>query len=123
METQSSGRYSVEGTVSDWVKVPFNEARYGRSTDVYDVDPNVCAGAVCENTWALVEDGVNRWVRDQRQAGVKPRDIKAMLAEYDVWDRYDHDGDGDFNEPDGYLDHSRSCTPAATRPTVTRSRA
>ncbi|HZI97201.1 MAG TPA: immune inhibitor A domain-containing protein [Actinomycetales bacterium] len=105
METQSSGRYSVEGTVSDWVKVPFNEARYGRSTDVYDVDPNVCAGAVCENTWALVEDGVNRWVRDQRQAGVKPRDIKAMLAEYDVWDRYDHDGDGDFNEPDGYLDH------------------
>ena len=29
-ETQSSGRYSVEGDVTDWVKVPFNEARYGR---------------------------------------------------------------------------------------------
>ena len=22
-----------------------------------------------------------------------------------MWDRYDFDGDGDFNEPDGYLDH------------------
>ena len=30
-EKQSSGRYSVDGTVSDWVKVPYNEARYGRS--------------------------------------------------------------------------------------------
>src|SRR5690606_36089829 len=29
-ETQSSGRYSVEGTVTDWVRVPYNEARYGR---------------------------------------------------------------------------------------------
>ena len=24
---------------------------------------------------------------------------------FDVWDRYDFDGDGNFNEPDGYLDH------------------
>ncbi len=30
-ERQSSGRYSVSGEVTDWVKVPFNEARYGRS--------------------------------------------------------------------------------------------
>ena len=22
-----------------------------------------------------------------------------------MWDRYDYDGDGDFNEPDGYIDH------------------
>ncbi|HEY9378452.1 MAG TPA: immune inhibitor A domain-containing protein, partial [Jiangellaceae bacterium] len=27
------------------------------------------------------------------------------LATFDVWDRYDHDGDGNFNEPDGYIDH------------------
>ena len=25
--------------------------------------------------------------------------------QFDVWDRYDFDGDGNFNEPDGYLDH------------------
>ena len=29
-ETQSSGRYSVEGDVTEWVKVPFNQALYGR---------------------------------------------------------------------------------------------
>ncbi len=30
-EKQSSGRYSVDGQVTDWVKVRYNEARYGRS--------------------------------------------------------------------------------------------
>ena len=29
-ERQSSGRYSVEGDVTEWVKVPYNEALYGR---------------------------------------------------------------------------------------------
>ena len=24
---------------------------------------------------------------------------------FDQWDRYDYDGDGNFNEPDGYIDH------------------
>ena len=27
---QSSGKYSIDGDVTEWVKVPFNEARYGR---------------------------------------------------------------------------------------------
>ena len=29
---QSSGRYTIEGDVIDWVKVPYNEARYGYNT-------------------------------------------------------------------------------------------
>ena len=29
-ERQSSGRYSVDGDVTEWVKVPFNQALYGR---------------------------------------------------------------------------------------------
>src|SRR4051812_46727515 len=49
-ETQSSGRYSVDGTVTDWVKVKYNEARYGRSgddpTDDNGDDPNVCSSNV-----------------------------------------------------------------------------
>ncbi|MEU8182577.1 immune inhibitor A domain-containing protein, partial [Micromonospora sp. NPDC049047] len=28
-EAQSSGRYTVDGEVTDWVKVRYNEARYG----------------------------------------------------------------------------------------------
>jgi len=88
--TQSSGRYTVDGTVSDWVKVEYNQARYGRED----------SGA-----WYLVQDAVNNWVADQEAQGKSAEEIRASLAEYDQWDRYDFDGDGNFNEPDGYLDH------------------
>ncbi|HEY9558508.1 MAG TPA: immune inhibitor A domain-containing protein, partial [Acidimicrobiales bacterium] len=98
-ERQSSGRYSVDGAVTDWVTVPYNEARYGRSNGY------PCADAVCDNTWNLVQDGMDAWVEQQLAAGRDDADIAAELASYDVHDRYDHDGDGDFNEPDGYVDH------------------
>ncbi|MFI6205308.1 immune inhibitor A domain-containing protein [Streptomyces sp. NPDC051041] len=93
-EKQSSGRYSIEGEVSDWVKVPYNEARYGSNKCV----PDNCA-------WYAVSDGVNAWYAQQKAAGRTDAQIKAQLAEYDQWDRYDFDGDGDFNEADGYIDH------------------
>ncbi|WP_282695580.1 immune inhibitor A domain-containing protein [Streptomyces sp. CC208A] len=95
-ERQSSGRYSVDGMVSDWVKVPYNEARYGS---------NYCGQSNCGNVWDVVRDGVNAWAADQKAKGKTDAEIKATLAQYDKWDRYDHDGDGDFNEPDGYIDH------------------
>ncbi|MFF8971571.1 immune inhibitor A domain-containing protein [Streptomyces sp. NPDC014995] len=91
-EKQSSGRYSVEGEVTDWVKVPYNEARYGSN--------DAPTGA-----WYAVQDGVNAWVAEREAAGDTPAEIKAELAEFDQWDRYDFDGDGDFNESDGYIDH------------------
>ncbi|MGW4976367.1 immune inhibitor A domain-containing protein [Streptomyces mirabilis] len=91
-EKQSSGRYSVDGEVTDWVKVPYNEARYGSN--------KASTGA-----WYAVQDGVTAWVADQKAAGRSDADIKADLAKYDQWDRYDYDGDGNFNEPDGYIDH------------------
>ena len=89
-ETQSSGRYTVDGTVSDWVKVKYNTARYGRDD---------------ASTWNLIQDATAQWVADQRTAGRTDAQIKQQLSEYDVYDRYDYDGDGDFNEPDGYIDH------------------
>ena len=98
-EAQSSGRYSVDGTVTNWVKVPYNEARYGRS------DGYPCEDNVCNNTWALVRDAVNTWEASQRAAGRTEAQITADLKSFDQWDRYDYDGDGDFNEPDGYIDH------------------
>ncbi len=98
-ERQSSGRYSVDGTVTDWVKVPYNEARYGRS-DGYPCDANVCS-----NTWALIRDAVDAWVADQKSKGRTDAEIKADLASYDVWDRNDYDDDSNFNEADGYIDH------------------
>ncbi|MCX4645168.1 immune inhibitor A domain-containing protein [Streptomyces sp. NBC_01446] len=95
-EKTSSGRYSVDGEVSDWVKVPYNEARYGS---------NYCGADNCPNVEDLVRDGVTAWVEQQKAAGKSDADIKADLSQYDQWDRTDHDNDGNFNEPDGYIDH------------------
>ena len=44
-------------------------------------------------------------VRDQVKQGKSLAEIKAYLAQFDKVDRYDFDHDGDFNEPDGYIDH------------------
>ncbi len=108
-EKQSSGRYSVEGEVTDWVKVKYNEARYGRSdddpTDANGDDPAVCASNVCPNTWDLLRDALDQWVVDQKAKGRTDTQIKADVAAFDQQDRYDYDGDGNFNEPDGYIDH------------------
>ena len=60
---------------------------------------------MCSNVWALVRDASNAWVADQKAKGRSDAQIAADLKAYDKWDRYDFDGDGDFNEPDGYLDH------------------
>ncbi len=95
-ERQSSGRYSVDGEVADWVKVPYNEARYGN---------NACGQTNCSSVWNVVSDGLNAWVAQQKAAGRTDAQIQADVKQFDQWDRYDFDGDGDFNEPDGYIDH------------------
>jgi immune inhibitor A len=110
LETQSSGRYSVDGKVTDWVKVKYNEARYGRSHDPVPAgqpgdDPAVCSASNCGNVHELIRDAANQWVKDQQAQGRTDEQIKADLAAFDEWDRYDHDNDGDFNEADGYIDH------------------
>jgi immune inhibitor A len=95
----SSNRYAVDGGVTDWVPVPFNAANYGS---------NYCGGIVCARTWLFVRDSLNSWYNAQLAAGKSNADINAELAKYDVWDRYDYDGDGNFDEPDGYIDHFQS---------------
>ena len=96
---ESSGRYTVRGDVTDWVRVPFNEANYGS---------NYCGGIVCARTWLFVRDAANAWYNAQIAAGKTPAEINAYLSQFDVWDRYDYDGDGNFNEPDGYIDTFQS---------------
>jgi immune inhibitor A len=95
-EQQSSNRYSVVGDVTAWVKVPFNEARYGR---------DICGGIVCSNTWQLIRDSMAYWVKGQIDSGKTLAEITAYLKTFDVQDRYDGDGDGKFDEPDGFIDH------------------
>jgi immune inhibitor A len=95
-ENQSSGRYSVDGTVTDWVKVPFNEALYGR---------NYCGDIVCNTSKALVRDALAVWVDNQLKSGQTMEQVRAYLKTFDQQDRYDIDGDGNFDEPDGVIDH------------------
>src|ERR1044071_2388177 len=95
---QSSNRYTVNGEVTDWVQVPFNEARYGT---------NLCGSIVCSTVWRFVNDSTDAWYTS-KLASMTSAQINAYLSQYDVWDRYDYDGDGNFNEPDGYIDHFQS---------------
>jgi len=92
---QSSGRYSVDGDVSDWVTVPYNEAAYGSNKYKNDA----------LGYWPFIQDTATAWYNAQIAAGKSKADIAAYLKTFDVWDRYDYDHDGNFNEPDGYIDH------------------
>ena len=58
---QSNGRFSANGDVSNWVKLPYNEARYGQNTS--------CGSNVCSTVWYLIRDAINQWVADQKAAG------------------------------------------------------
>lgn len=95
-ERQSSGRFSLDGQVTEWVKVPFNQARYGRDW---------CGGIVCNNTWFLLRDAMSLWTQERLDEGMTMAEITAYLSTFDVQDRYDFDGDGNFREPDGFIDH------------------
>ncbi|MHA7218947.1 immune inhibitor A domain-containing protein [Arthrobacter sp. MDT1-48-3] len=91
-EEMSSGRYTVDGDVSDWVTVPYNSASYGETESQADMT-------------RFVQDTANAWYDSQVAAGKTAAEIDAYLATFDQWDRYDFDKDGDFDEADGYIDH------------------
>ncbi len=86
-EQQSGGSYSVEGTVAGWYKAKNPAAYYGGnvpSPDGSDARPR-----------NLIAEALNAAAADPN----------VNLEEYDEWDRYDLDGDGDYLEPDGLVDH------------------
>jgi immune inhibitor A len=98
---QSSGAYDVTGEAGNvsganggWVGVPGNASLYGDNAIEY-------AGGA----WQFIEDSGNAWYADALQQLGSAAAVEAYLSQYDVWDRYDHDGDGNFDESDGYLDH------------------
>ncbi|MDW7660925.1 MAG: immune inhibitor A [Bacillota bacterium] len=91
---QSSGRFAVAGDVTDWVSVPGNYATYDDNPD--------------SNVWNFIEDSINGWYENELNLGKSPEEINEYLSQFDVWDRYDYDMDGDFDEPDGYIDTFQS---------------
>jgi immune inhibitor A len=93
---QSSNRYTVHGDVTDWVEVPGEAWTYDD-----DLESPLGGNAV----WYFLADSVDSWYAAQIAGGKTPSQIDAYLSQFDVWDRYDWDGDGNFNESDGYIDH------------------
>ena len=86
-EEQSNGAYTVDGTVAGWYMASKNAAEYGGNYPSEDDSD--------KNARGLVKEALNAAAADP----------SVNLAEYDQEDRYDLDGDGDFREPDGLVDH------------------
>ena len=96
---QSSNRYTVHGDVTDWIPVPGDAA-------TYDDDFNSPLGG--NQVWYFLNDSIDGWYAQQVAAGKTTDEINDYLSGFDVWDRYDYDGDGNFDEPDGYIDTFQS---------------
>ena len=87
----------------------FNEARYGTDDCNADgaidyaggADSIVCVG----NIISLIRDGMALWVKSQLDSGKSMADVQAYLRTFDKWDPYDINGNGNFDEPDGVIDH------------------
>lgn len=86
-EQQSGGSYSVEGDVAGWYTASKPAAAYGGNYPTEDGSD--------VNARGLVKEAL--------QAAAADPDVN--IADYDQWDRYDLDGDGDYLEPDGLVDH------------------
>lgn len=80
-EEQSGGSYSVEGQAVGWVRAQHPAAYYGNNVNGSARD--------------LVREALDAMGRDP--------DID--LSYFDQEDRYDLDGDGNYREPDGLIDH------------------
>jgi len=97
----SSNRYAVNGHVTPWEPTP------GTAVD-YD-DDNYSSGK--PGVWHFVNDSVDAWYADLVSSGMTADEINDYMAQFDVWDRYDYNGNGNFDEPDGYIDHFQSVHP------------
>ncbi len=109
---QSNGRFLAKGDVSDWVKVPYNEARYGSNSVPQS-----------NGYWAYINDTAQAWYADQKAQGKTTEQISAYLQQFDKVDRYDSQGDGDYNSPTATSTTSRRSTPVRARRPVAAHRA
>jgi immune inhibitor A len=87
---QSSGRFTWTGQVGNWVPISGTAADYGANSRTETDNAN---GPVYR-----VVDATLKAVAANAYAGLD-------LSKADQIDRYDCDGDGVYNEPDGYIDH------------------
>src|SRR5690606_21008570 len=79
---QSNGRYTVTGDVSDWVTVPYNEARYGNN-DYESPNPNDPVDPD-GGYWSFIRDTAQAWYEDQIARGRTVEEIREYLSQFDI---------------------------------------
>ena len=90
----SSGKFTWQGQVTNWVTLPNTLAYYGANLRTSGAGGDDAFGP----TSKVVKDTVTTLTPANAYGGID-------LAKVDLSDRYDCDGDGNFEEPDGYVDH------------------
>jgi len=90
----SSGRFTWDGQVSNWVQVNAPESEYGENSRSDGAGSDNANGTV----YRVVDATLQALGASGNYGGID-------LAKADQIDRYDCDGDGVYNEPDGYIDH------------------
>ncbi|EKF9853264.1 M6 family metalloprotease PrtV [Vibrio cholerae] len=85
-ESESGNSYSVSGQAAGWYRASKNAAYYGGNSPGTNNDMNARE---------LVREALDQLARDPN----------INLADYDIEDRYDYNGNGNFREPDGVIDH------------------
>lgn len=95
-EEMSKGAYTVTGQASPWIKVPHSEAYYGARACGKEIQDMSGHPSNPLGPGQLAIDAVN---------SLAAADPAFPWADYDVEDVADSDGDGNFAEPDGVVDH------------------
>ncbi|NDI36194.1 immune inhibitor A domain-containing protein [Chengkuizengella sediminis] len=84
-EQQSGGSYSIDGEIAGWYMAQNPAAYYGGNID----------GVRDKNRKELILEALDAVGQDE--------DVD--LSKFDIEDRYDLDGDGNYRESDGIIDH------------------
>jgi len=88
---QSQGRYNISGDIIPVVQVKQPLGYYGRPIQNSD------------GTWR--SDEHTRQLVTDALAAAYAQNSDINWSDYDIWDPTDFDGDGNRDEPDGYIDH------------------
>lgn len=101
----SKGAYTVDGQASPWITVPHSEGWYAASRCFQDENGNWVAGREQSmNGHPDNPQGAGRLATDAIDA-LAAADPNFPWADYDIEDQSDRDGDGNYHEPDGVIDH------------------
>ncbi|MBB5111137.1 immune inhibitor A [Micromonospora echinospora] len=101
----SKGAYTVDGQASPWITVPHSEGWYAASRCFQDENGNWVAGREQSmNGHPDNPQGAGRLATDAIDA-LAASDPSFPWADYDIEDQSDRDGDGNYHEPDGVIDH------------------